>query len=69
MKLTSLFGIHSQNYSVKMKNFKNSVVECKKKGISVFAYKACADMYDVSPKLKKLGINMKFMGEQHTKYI
>lgn len=41
----------------------------QKEGISIFACKACADMYDVSPKLKELGINVKFMGEPLTEYL
>ncbi|WP_320019381.1 DsrE family protein [Labilibaculum manganireducens] len=32
-------------------------------GISIFACKACADMYDVTPQLEKLNIDVKFMGE------
>ncbi|WP_197705662.1 hypothetical protein [Labilibaculum antarcticum] len=41
----------------------------QEEGISIFAYKACADMYGVSPKLKKLGIAVKFMREPLTGYL
>ncbi len=41
----------------------------QEEGISIFACKACADMYGVSPKLKELGIDVKFMGEPLTEYL
>ena len=38
-------------------------------GINVEACKACSDMYGVSEKLKKLGVNVKYMGTPLTDYI
>ncbi len=41
----------------------------QQEGISIFACKACADMYDVSPQLEKLNIDVKFMGEPLSEYL
>jgi hypothetical protein len=38
----------------------------KKAGVEVFACKACADLYGVSGKLAKLGLDVKYMGEDIT---
>ena len=35
-------------------------------GIEVFACKACADLYGVSEKIEKMGITVKFVGEDLT---
>ncbi len=45
------------------------ILKMKEEGVSVFACKACADMYNVSSKLIELGIDVKFMGKPLTDYI
>jgi hypothetical protein len=37
--------------------------------VELFACKACADMYGVSDKLAKLGLEVKFIGEDLTKML
>jgi hypothetical protein len=45
------------------------ISKMQEEGISIFACKACADMYGVSPKLQELGIDVKFMGGPLTEYL
>ncbi len=45
------------------------VKKMKEIGIVLEACKACADEYGVSKNLKKLGVNVKYMGKPLTKYI
>lgn len=41
----------------------------KEAGIKLEACKACADMYEVSDSLRKLGVDVKYMGDVLTGYI
>ncbi len=45
------------------------IVEMIHQGVTVEACKACCDHFDVSEKLIKLGINVRYMGEPLTNYI
>jgi hypothetical protein len=38
-------------------------------GITVEACKACTDIYGVSEKLEKLGVDVKYMGEPFTEIL
>lgn len=51
------------------KELQTYIGKMQEEGISVFACKACADMYGVSPKLKELGIDVKFMGAPLTDFL
>ena len=46
-----------------------SVQRMKEAGVILEACKACADLYHVSPKLKELGIDVKYMGQPLTDYL
>lgn len=45
------------------------IKKMKEEGIVLEACKACADMYGVSDKLTKLGVDVKYMGQVLTDYI
>ena len=45
------------------------VVEMISQGVKVEACKACCDIYSVSDKLSKLGIEVRYMGESLTEYL
>jgi hypothetical protein len=47
----------------------NGIAAMKEKGVVVEACKACVDMYGVSEKLEKMGIDVRYMGEPLTSYI
>lgn len=51
------------------KELQTYIGKMQEEGITIFACKACADMYGVSPKLSKLGIAVKFMEEPLTEYL
>lgn len=51
------------------KELQEYVTTMKKAGITLEACKACSDMYEVSGQLEKLGIDVKYMGQQLTDYI
>lgn len=51
------------------KELQDYVATMKKAGITLEACKACSDMYEVSDQLEKLGIDVKYMGQQLTDYI
>jgi hypothetical protein len=46
-----------------------SIQKMKEAGVILEACKACADLYHVSPKLKELGIDVKYMGQPLTDYL
>ena len=46
-----------------------SIQRMKEAGVILEACKACADLYHVSPKLKELGIDVKYMGQPLTDYL
>ena len=45
------------------------IQKMKDAGVILEACKACADLYHVSPKLKELGIDVKYMGQHLTDYL
>jgi len=45
------------------------IQKMKESGIEIYACKACADIYGVSPKLEELGITVKLMGKDFTDWI
>jgi hypothetical protein len=45
------------------------IQKMKDAGVILEACKACADLYHVSPKLKELGIDVKYMGQPLTDYL
>jgi hypothetical protein len=45
------------------------ILEMLDTGITVEACKACADIYGVSEKLEKLGVDVKYMGEPLTEIL
>jgi hypothetical protein len=51
------------------KELQEYIVKMKKVGVKVYACKACADMYGVSDKLSKLGLEVKYMGVDLTNFI
>ena len=51
------------------KELQESVSAMIKSGITVKACKACADEYGVSAELGKLGIDVKYMGQEFTDYL
>ena len=48
---------------------KDNIEELIAAGIKIEACRACADNYQVSEKLKKLGIDVKYMGLPTTEYL
>jgi hypothetical protein len=46
-----------------------SIQKMKEAGVTLEACKACADLYHVTPKLKELGIDVKYMGQPLTDYL
>jgi hypothetical protein len=51
------------------RELQDAVKEMIDLGITVEACKACADMYGVSEKLGKIGVEVKYMGQPLTAYI
>ena len=49
-----------------LKNYLKKMIE---EGVTVEACKACSDMYGVSEKLEKLGVDVKYMGVPLTEYL
>jgi hypothetical protein len=45
------------------------VIEMKEKGVKLLACKKCSDMYGVSNDLRRLGIEVKYMGKPLTDYL
>ena len=45
------------------------VLEMKEKGVKLLACKKCSDMYGVSNDLRRLGIEVKYMGKPLTDYL
>ena len=48
---------------------KEHIIEMKEKGIKLLACKKCSDIYGVSNDLKRLGIEVKYMGKPLTDYL
>jgi hypothetical protein len=53
----------------KNKNLQKGILKMKELGIEVYACKACADIYGVAQKLQKLGITVKYTGEDLTNWV
>lgn len=51
----------AHDYDVQQK-----IREMKKNGVTLLACKACSDKYDVSERLERLGIGVKYVGEDLT---
>lgn len=51
------------------KELQEHIIEMKEKGVNLLACKKCSDMYRVSPDLKRLGIEVKYMGKSLTDYL
>ena len=45
------------------------IIEMKEKGVKLLACKKCSDMYGVSNDLRRLGIEVKYMGKPLTDYL
>ena len=45
------------------------VIEMKEKGVKLLACKKCSDIYGVSDDLRRLGIEVKYMGKPLTDYL
>jgi len=48
---------------------KEHIIEMKEKGVKLLACKKCSDLYGVSDDLKRLGIEVKYMGKPLTDYL
>jgi hypothetical protein len=51
------------------KELQEHIVDMKEKGVNLLACKKCSDMYGVSADLKRLGIEVKYMGKPLTDYL
>jgi len=51
------------------KELQERVAEMKEEGVQVLACKKCADLYGISDNLRKLGIEVKYMGKPLTDYL
>jgi len=51
------------------KELQEHIVDMKEKGVNLLACKKCSDMYHVSADLKRLGIEVKYMGKHLTDYL
>jgi len=45
------------------------IIEMKEAGVKLLACKKCSDLYGVSDDLKRIGIDVKYMGKQLTDYL
>jgi hypothetical protein len=54
---------------VEDKELQEYVAKMKEKGVKLLACKKCADSYGVSDDLKRLGIEVKYMGKPLTDYL
>jgi hypothetical protein len=51
------------------KELQEHIVDMKEVGVNLLACKKCSDMYRVSPDLRRLGIEVKYMGKPLTDYL
>lgn len=51
------------------RELQGEVAKMKEAGVIIEACKACADRYEVSEELERLGINVKYMGIPLTEYL
>jgi hypothetical protein len=51
------------------KELQEHIVDMKEAGIKLQACKKCTDLYGVSNNLKRLGVEVKYMGKQLTDYL
>ncbi len=59
----------SSNLLAGDEELQGKIKEMAAAGIKLEACKACADMYEVAPKLEELGVDVKYMGDVLTNYI
>jgi hypothetical protein len=51
------------------KELQEHIVDMREKGVKLLACKKCSDLYRVSNDLKRLGIEVKYMGKALTDYL
>jgi hypothetical protein len=51
------------------KELQEHIIDMKEAGVKLFACKKCTDSYDISEDLRKLGIEVKYMGKPLTDYL
>jgi hypothetical protein len=51
------------------KELQGHIIDMKEAGIKLQACKKCTDLYGVSDDLKRLGIDVKYLGKQLTDYL
>jgi hypothetical protein len=54
---------------VEDRELQEHIVDLKEKGVNLLACKKCSDMYHVSADLRRLGIEVKYMGKPLTDYL
>ena len=62
-------GSPSSNLLSEDVELQEELEKMKKAGIILEACKACADRYEVSEKLEKLGVDVRYMGVPLTEYM
>jgi hypothetical protein len=61
--------VNSAKLLAEDKELQEHIVDMKEKGVNLLACKKCSDMYRVSADLKRLGIEVKYMGKPLTDYL
>jgi len=51
------------------KELQEHIVDMKEKGVKILACKKCSDLYGVSDALRRLSIEVKYMGKPLTDYL
>ncbi len=51
------------------KELQEHVIDMQEAGVKLQACKKCSDLYGVSDDLKRLGVEVKYIGEQFTEYL
>jgi len=68
-KITFIIWGPSSKLLADNKDLQKTLRKMKTEGIKLEACKACSDQYGVTEKLKKLGVDVKYMGKPLTEYI
>src|SRR6056297_2691225 len=68
-KITFIIWGPSSKLLADNKKLQKTLRKMKTEGIKLEACKACSDQYGVTEKLKKLGVDVKYMGKPLTEYI
>jgi hypothetical protein len=50
-------------------DLQEELADCRKAGVELFGCRACAERYDVTEQLTRLGLEVSFMGEPLTRYL